>query len=97
MTLNEIKAKLKLHLVADLKLDVILKGEELKDDEILFGEDSRFDLDSLDYLTMVTTVEEHFGVGMTLESFKFNKVIWTDVIETINSISAYIYEYKASS
>ena len=70
MTLNEIKAKLKLHLVADLKLDVILKGEELKDDEILFGEDSRFDLDSLDYLTMVTTVEEHFGAGTVSEIVK---------------------------
>ena len=38
--------------------------EEISDDELLFGEQSRIQLDSLDALQIVVALQAHFGVRL---------------------------------
>lgn len=59
------------HLVAELKALVLDAAEKsapeggLADDEILFGEQSRLALDSLDALQISMAIQQRYGVRMT--------------------------------
>jgi len=83
--LAQIKKTLKELLVADLSLEDI-KPEEIRDDEVLFGEG--LGLDSLDAVEIVVILQRKFGLEVkNLENRK-------DVFYSIDSLAKYIYENK---
>lgn len=56
---DELKAELK-QLIVD-ECDVDVDAEEIGDDEILMGSDTRLGLDSLDALTISLAVKDRYG------------------------------------
>jgi acyl carrier protein len=55
----DVRQKLKQVIVADLNLEEITP-EQIRDDEVLFGEG--IGLDSLDAVELVVVVKKHFGI-----------------------------------
>ena len=81
--LSEIRKKLKELLVANLSLDDI-KPEDIKDDEILFGEG--LGLDSLDAVEIVVLLQRNFG----LEVKDMNE--GKKIFYSVDTLANYIYE-----
>lgn len=59
MNIETLKQELKQLLVDECDLELSL--EEIDDDELLLGSDSRLGLDSLDALTMALAVKDRYG------------------------------------
>ena len=82
-SLAEIRKKLKELLVSSLSLEDI-KPEDIKDDEILFGEG--LGLDSLDAVEIVVLLQRNFG--LEVKDMSQGKKIFYSVDTLVN----YIYE-----
>lgn len=66
-----------------LRRDLMLGPDaQIGDDQALFGGD--FDLDSLDVLLLVTSVEKEFGIKIP------NERVGQDVFANVRSLAAYI-------
>jgi acyl carrier protein len=81
--LPEIRKKLKKLLVENLSLEGI-KPEEIKDDEILFGEG--LGLDSLDAVEIVVLLQRNFGIEV--KDMKEGRKIFY----SIDTLANYVYE-----
>ena len=81
--LPEIRKKLKKLLVENLSLEGI-KPEEIKDDEILFGEG--LGLDSLDAVEIVVLLQRNFGIEVK-DMKEGQKIFYS-----IDTLANYVYE-----
>ena len=82
-TLNEIKQKLKTHLIEHLNLQDVAP-EQIKDDDPLFG--GGLGLDSLDAVEIVVVLQRHFNVEIK------DMEVGRKVFQTVNSLAEFIYE-----
>ena len=85
MELPEIRKKLKELLVENLSLEDV-SPEEIKDDEILFGEG--LGLDSLDAVEIVVLLQRNFGIEVK-DMKEGQKIFYS-----INTLANYVYENK---
>lgn len=83
MELPEIRKKLKELLVENLSLEDVTP-EEIKDDEILFGEG--LGLDSLDAVEIVVLLQRNFG--LEVKDMKEGRKIFY----SIDTLANYVYE-----
>jgi len=81
--LKSIRKKLKELLVANLSLEGV-KPENIKDDEILFGEG--LGLDSLDAVEIVVLLQRNFGLEVK-DMSEGKKIFYS-----VNTLAEYIYE-----
>ena len=81
--LKEIRNKLKELLVSSLSLENI-KPEDIKDDEVLFGEG--LGLDSLDAVEIVVLLQRNFG--LEIKDMEQGRKIF----HSIDTLAEYIYE-----
>jgi acyl carrier protein len=84
MELEELKAQLKQLIVVECDKEDDMSWEDIDDDELLFGSDSKVGLDSLDALQLALVLKEHFGIKVegSKESRKH--------LQSINAIVEYI-------
>ena len=85
MELPEIRKKLKELLVENLSLEDV-SPEEIKDDEILFGEG--LGLDSLDAVEIVVLLQRNFG--LEVKDMKEGRRIFY----SIDTLANYVYENR---
>jgi acyl carrier protein len=81
--LKSIRKKLKELLVANLSLEGV-KPENIKDDEVLFGEG--LGLDSLDAVEIVVLLQRNFGLEVK-DMSEGKKIFYS-----VNTLAEYIYE-----
>ena len=85
MELAQIRAKLKKLLVSQLSLEDV-KPEEIKDDEVLFGEG--LGLDSLDAVEIVVLLQRNFGLDVK-DMSQGKKIFYS-----VDTLARYIYEHR---
>ena len=85
LELARIREKLKELLVSQLSLEGV-KPEEIKDDEVLFGEG--LGLDSLDAVEIVVLLQRNFGLDVK-DMNQSKKIFYS-----VDTLARYIYENK---
>ncbi|MEW6379699.1 MAG: phosphopantetheine-binding protein [bacterium] len=88
-TLAEIRARVKGLLVDNLALQDI-QAEDIRDDEILFGEEG-LGLDSLDAVEIVVLLQRNFGLEMK-DIDQGKKIFYS-----VDTLARYIYENRKSN
>jgi len=83
--LAQIREKLKKLLVSQLSLEDV-KPEEIKDDEVLFGEG--LGLDSLDAVEIVVLLQRNFGLDVK-DMNQGKKIFYS-----VDTLARYIYEHR---
>jgi len=61
---EELTLELKKHIIEYLNL-LEVKPEEIENDELLFGPESKLELDSIDSVELIVLLEREFGVRVT--------------------------------
>lgn len=84
MNLANMKKDLKVLIVKECEKDI--GPEEITDDEILFGEDSKLQLDSLDALQISMALQEKYNIKLT-DGKKIRKIM-----ASVSSLAKYINE-----
>jgi acyl carrier protein len=87
--LAEIRKRVKELLVGNLSLEGV-EVENIKDDEILFGEEG-LGLDSLDAVEIVVLLQRNFGLEMK-DIDQGKKIFYS-----VDTLTRYIYENKESN
>ena len=87
MELAQIREKLKKLLVSQLSLEDV-KPEEIKDDEVLFGEG--LGLDSLDAVEIVVLLQRNFGLDVK-DMNQGKKIFYS-----VDTLARYIYAHKTA-
>ncbi|MFO7753964.1 MAG: phosphopantetheine-binding protein [Desulfobacteraceae bacterium] len=85
-SLDEIREQLKKSLVEELSLEDI-SPEEMKDDEILFGEEG-LGLDSLDAVEIVLILQQNWGIDLTDMDMEKGK----EIFASLDVLARYIYD-----
>ena len=85
-SLEEIREQLKKSLVEELSLEDVTP-EEMKDDEILFGEEG-IGLDSLDAVEIVLILQQNWGIDLTDMDMEKGK----EIFASLDVLAQYIYE-----
>lgn len=85
-SLEEIREQLKKSLVEELCLEDITP-EEMKDDEILFGEEG-IGLDSLDAVEIVLILQQNWGIDLTDMDMEKGK----EIFASLDVLARYIYD-----
>ena len=86
MELNQLKQNLKKLIVEECEKEDDIAWQDILDDELLFGSDSRINLDSLDALQLSLVLKKSFGIKIA--GSKENRTHLT----TINNIASLIIE-----
>ncbi|SLM32812.1 Acyl-carrier protein-like protein [Desulfamplus magnetovallimortis] len=86
-SLEEISVQLKKSLVEELSLEDITP-EEIKDDEILFGEDG-LGLDSLDAVEIVLILQQNWGIDLTDMDMEKGR----EIFASLDVLVQYIYDH----
>ena len=84
MELEQLKEQLKQLIVVECDKEDDMSWQDIEDDELLFGSDSKVGLDSLDALQLALVLKEHFGIKVD-GSKKSRKHL-----QSINAIADYI-------
>ncbi len=84
MELEQLKEQLKQLIVVECDKEDDMSWQDIDDDELLFGSDSRVGLDSLDALQLALVLKEHFGIKV--EGSKQSR----KHLQSINAIVEYI-------
>jgi acyl carrier protein len=85
-SLEEIREQLKQSLVEELCLEDITP-EEMKDDEILFGEEG-IGLDSLDAVEIVLILQQNWNIDLTDMDMEKGK----EIFASLDVLAQYIYD-----
>ncbi|MCF8045326.1 MAG: hypothetical protein K9J83_05655 [Desulfarculaceae bacterium] len=85
-SLEEIREQLKQSLVEELSLEDITP-EEMKDDEILFGEEG-IGLDSLDAVEIVLILQQNWGIDLADMDMEKGK----EIFASLDVLAQYIYD-----
>lgn len=89
MELEELKNELKQMIVTECDKEDDISWQEICDDELLFGSDSRINLDSLDALQLSLILKQQFGIK--IEGSKETR----KHMSSINSIANFIQAQNA--